>query len=381
MSRELENLILDAFAGLGSRRSLANGNFRLVAGANQTCAVYFSGNAAGNAVEIGLAPKALAPLLGRTERELSQWLGSHAAARRERTVAGKRGSYPVGLAFGSRRDLAAFLDAWQPFRRGDGETASAAAAAPGALVAARIEKAAQDGGFDRTPERHDGWLVFRSTAFTDTLAVHVLAADTFRVGLSSRTWAEKVAADRGLPLLRSTSDWPAIFDSLRGYEALHALLQRAGAVARLLAGEGAAAFRRETRALPATTEAERLVIQRLGQDIFRQSLIDYWQARCAVTGLDVLPLLRASHIKPWAQCDSDAERLDVFNGLLLAPHLDALFDGGWIGFDDDGGLLVSPELSGEQQVRLGVRPGWRLVELAAPHIGYLAWHRRQLFRR
>jgi len=92
-------------------------------------------------------------------------------------------------------------------------------------------------------------------------------------------------------------------------------------------------------------------------------------------------LLRASHIKPWAQCESDVERLDVFNGLLLAPHLDALFDGGWISFDDDGGVLVSHELSGEQQVRLAVQPGWRLAELAAPHIGYLAWHRRQIFRR
>ena len=381
MSRELEALILEAFSGLGSRRPLANGNFRLVAGGDQTCAVYFSGNAAGNAVEIGLAPKALAPLLGRTERELSQWLGRHAAAGRERTVSGQRGSYPVGLAFGSRRDLAAFLTTWEMFRRGDGEMASAALAAPGALVATRIEKAAQDAGFDRTPERHDGWLVFRSTAFADALAVHALVADTFRVGLSSSTWAEKVAADRRLPLRRSTGDWPEIFDAVPGYEALHALLQRAGAVARLLAGEGTAAFRRATQGLPTTTEAERLVVQRVGQDIFRKSLINYWQGRCAVTGLNLVPLLRASHIKPWAECESDAERLDVFNGLLLAPHLDALFDGGWISFDEDGGVLVSPELSGDQQARLGVQPGWRLAELPEPQNNYLAWHRREIFRR
>ena len=47
MSRELETLILDAFTGLGRRRSLASGNFRLVAGGHQTCAVYFCGNAPG----------------------------------------------------------------------------------------------------------------------------------------------------------------------------------------------------------------------------------------------------------------------------------------------------------------------------------------------
>ena len=49
-----------------------------------------------------------------------------------------------------------------------------------------------------------------------------------------------------------------------------------------------------------------------------------------MTGLDVPELLRASHIKPWADCGTDAERLDVFNGLLLAPHLDAAFDAGFI---------------------------------------------------
>jgi len=49
-----------------------------------------------------------------------------------------------------------------------------------------------------------------------------------------------------------------------------------------------------------------------------------------VTGLAMSKLLRASHIKPWAACAADAERLDVYNGLLLAPHLDALFDAGLI---------------------------------------------------
>jgi hypothetical protein len=51
-----------------------------------------------------------------------------------------------------------------------------------------------------------------------------------------------------------------------------------------------------------------------------------------VTGLAITELLRASHIKPWAARDTDAERLDVFNGLLLAPHCDALFARGFITF-------------------------------------------------
>lgn len=375
MSSEYEALLSEAFSGLGSYSALATG-FRLQAPSGQTCAVYFSGNAPGNAIEIGLSPKALAPILGRSERELANWLSKLDAARRERTRSGQRGSYPAGLAFASRRELMAFLTAWADFRNGGGALQSA----PDALVVTRIEKAAQDAGFDLTPVWRGGWLVFRSSAFADALAVQVSAADLFRVGMENRSCAEKVAADCGLALLRSTGEWLAIFDPVSGYEALHTLLQRTAAVARLLAGEGAAAFRQATAALPVTTETERLVVQRVGQDIFRQSLIDYWQGRCAVTGLDVVQLLRASHIKPWADCANDAERLDVFNGLLLAPHLDALFDGGWISFADDGRLMVSDRLPELARVLLGLNADWTLAVLANGHRHYLHWHREKIFR-
>jgi predicted restriction endonuclease len=109
--------------------------------------------------------------------------------------------------------------------------------------------------------------------------------------------------------------------------------------------------------------------------------MDYWQGRCCVTGLDVPELLRASHIKPWALCDSDDERLDVFNGLLLAPHVDALFDGGWISFDDSGAVVFSPALSSEAAVRIGVSSSWRVRTLAAAHRVYLGYHRTHKFRR
>jgi predicted restriction endonuclease len=88
--------------------------------------------------------------------------------------------------------------------------------------------------------------------------------------------------------------------------------------------------------LPRTTEAERLVVQRIGQDIFRARLMVYWQGRCPLTGISDPALLRASHIIPWAECESDAQRLDVHNGLLLSALWDAAFDAGLVGFDDDG---------------------------------------------
>jgi putative restriction endonuclease len=60
--------------------------------------------------------------------------------------------------------------------------------------------------------------------------------------------------------------------------------------------------------------------------------MEYWGGRCPITGLEQPELLRASHIKPWADCATDAERLDVFNGLLLGAHIDAAFDSALISF-------------------------------------------------
>jgi hypothetical protein len=122
--------------------------------------------------------------------------------------------------------------------------------------------------------------------------------------------------------------------------ARHSTAARAGArdaAPRPRAAAGAATrVREENAGVPRTTEAERLVVQRVGQDVFRAALMDYWGGRCAVTGCAEPLLLRASHIKPWALCATDAERLDVKNGLLLTAHLDAAFDAGLIDFDDAG---------------------------------------------
>lgn len=120
MSSEYEDLLRNAFAGLGSYGKLANG-FRLQAPSGQTCAVYFSGNSPGNAIEIGLSPKALAPILGRAEGEIRDWVTLQAAVTgRERVISGARGSFP-GLALGSRRELNAFLMAWWEFASKHGD--------------------------------------------------------------------------------------------------------------------------------------------------------------------------------------------------------------------------------------------------------------------
>ncbi len=100
-------------------------------------------------------------------------------------------------------------------------------------------------------------------------------------------------------------------------------------------------FRERTRSMPSTTEVERLAVQRVGQDLFRDALEHYWAARCPLTGIGDRAMLRASHIRPWAECASDAERLDVFNGVLLAAHLDAAFDRHLISFTTEGRLYMA----------------------------------------
>ena len=126
---------------------------------------------------------------------------------------------------------------------------------------------------------------------------------------------------------------------------LYAALPRMYQLATSLPEAPLAAFRQKTDLLPKTTEAERLVVQRIGQDIFRERLMDYWQGRCPLTGITDPALLRASHIIPWSECVDDAQRLDIHNGLLLSALWDAAFDRALVTFDDAGAPQFSQHLS------------------------------------
>ena len=107
--------------------------------------------------------------------------------------------------------------------------------------------------------------------------------------------------------------------------------------------------------------------------------MSYWGGCCAVTDVAEPRLLRASHIKPWAKCETDAERLDVYNGLLLAAHLDAAFDAGLISFGDDGVIVFSSQFSRADRDTLGIHDGIALQCATGSHLPNLAWHRAFLF--
>lgn len=125
------------------------------------------------------------------------------------------------------------------------------------------------------------------------------------------------------------------------------------------------------------TEKEQLTLARIGQGTFRKRLIRFWGG-CAVTGCNVHSVLVASHIKPWSASDF-RERLDIYNGLLLVPNLDRLFDQGWISFDEKGNMLVSCVINRMVLDILGVKSN-STIKIKSEHEPYLAYHRDYIFK-
>lgn len=102
------------------------------------------------------------------------------------------------------------------------------------------------------------------------------------------------------------------------------------------------------------TTRQAVVLARRGQGLFKQRVMEIEYA-CRITGVARIEHLRASHCKPWRDA-SNEERLNGENGLLLTPSVDHLFDRGFIGFDGDGTVLISPVAHRESLVRMGVDP-------------------------
>ena len=119
-------------------------------------------------------------------------------------------------------------------------------------------------------------------------------------------------------------------------------------------------------------------VQRIGQGLFCQALMDYWGGRCPLTGIARDPeLLRVSHIVAWADCETYALRLDVHNGLLLSALWDAAFDAGLVSFSDDGTAMRSPNLSAAAAAALDLKNAAPLTPLTDLHRKNLARHRNK----
>lgn len=195
-------------------------------------------------------------------------------------------------------------------------------------------------------------------------------------------WVEQeiVASDRRgrvhSPFPFPVGNWPTLgfVDEAQARHFLGQVLER-----RLMAGVRAA-YEHAVTALPEHTVVERITKQRRGQAMLRRLLLRARGGHCELTGLAVPRLLRCSHIKAWAEASTD-ERFNLDNCLLLAPHVDAMFDAGFLTFDSQGGSLISPRLRPDDLAALGLQSNSQLRTVpSSTQQDFLRWHRIHRFR-
>jgi hypothetical protein len=126
------------------------------------------------------------------------------------------------------------------------------------------------------------------------------------------------------------------------------------------------------------TFREQVVKARRGQGVFRANVM-LVESTCRVTGVSDKRHLKASHIKPWRDADN-AERLSGKNGLLLSPHVDHLFDQGYMSFSTSGQLLVVPDARGEVLDKWGIDVGVRVGSFDREQQAFLEYHRVNVFK-
>ncbi len=244
-----------------------------------------------------------------------------------------------------------------------------------------IEKTGNDNGFEHVVAS-DASCVTLASARHANRALVSLEGSAYHVRFETASQSLMPELQRSFPAKQVANTFRVATEA-----ELAGLLRRAASLSRALPSQATNDYQQAVAAelseLPAGivgTEVERMVRQRVGQNKFRDAMMDYWGGACAVTGVAIPEVLRASHAKPWAECATDAERLDVFNGFLLSANLDALFDRVLISFDEQGFLVTAPALAGIDLQPLGITLGMKLRWVDDLHKPYLAMHRTRLLR-
>lgn len=245
------------------------------------------------------------------------------------------------------------------------------------VISTECKKAATDNGFRRFLGEDDGWFGFGSTTAKGRiwLAASSEAGPWFlsidHSGVLSETSLQKAELE-GPGIARFS------FGTLNElYAALSSIYDLS--VTLPFPNNPIDAFNQATKGMPRTTEAERKTVQRIGQDIYRDGLMSFWHGRCPLTGIREPELLRASHAKPWRDCEADGERLDVHNGLLLSALWDAAFDKGMVTFSEEGEVVCSKTLGDAARKNL-LENASNKIELTEKHQDYMHWHRSHIFQ-
>jgi len=181
--------------------------------------------------------------------------------------------------------------------------------------------------------------------------------------------------------VREPADWSANIVSGRGED--------------LTSGEGLRIFtecmERSSGAAPQLQAAEdaesrygepALVALRLGQGIFRVSVLDAYERACAVTREHSLPVLEAAHIRPY----SEGGTHDVRNGLLLRSDIHRLFDLGYVTVTPEYRFAISDALYDDfhngrsYYAERGKQLHVPHAEELQPDRELLAWHAEERWR-
>ena len=182
------------------------------------------------------------------------------------------------------------------------------------------------------------------------------------------------------------ADWPSSAQTGKTYDSTvgsgASLWERVQVALAALATQTQPAIR-ETLPIGERYGAPILVAPRLGQGTFRAKVIDAYERRCAVTNERTLPVLQASHIKPYSQSGPHAPE----NGLLLRSDLHTLFDRGYLTVTPARTVMVSRRIkeefeNGRDYYALDgrqIRPPAR--GFPPPSAEYLEWHADTVFKR
>jgi putative restriction endonuclease len=246
---------------------------------------------------------------------------------------------------------------------------------PFALLS-ELRDAANEHGYRIGPEEAAGWVFFRSASAPAEIALAAAGpAGPFFLSVAHQGVAQTLDAAPAFPCARGHAG--AFAFATR--DNMHAGV---GAVYRLSVSLPDFPLEKFQKAVAGIgdTEGESTQKFRIGQNIFREALMEYWNGSCPLSGISSPELLKASHMIPWSHCKSDAQRLDVYNGLLLSALWDAAFDAGLVTFDDNGKVLPSPHMEAAALEGLSIATARQLV-LRDEHLPYLAYHRNQIWKR
>ena len=129
------------------------------------------------------------------------------------------------------------------------------------------------------------------------------------------------------------------------------------------------------------SEKEAIVKIRENQGVFRNKMLQKYNNKCCLCGVNMKEMLIASHIKPWSKSDEN-EKLSSDNGLLLCPTHDKLFDLGLISFDEKGKILISSSISESNIAEMNINHNMKLDSqiTSKAMLFFLKYHRDRIYK-